>query len=127
MQKTIVPDLFSHIRKTDLTNLVHDFPCEQSSSQMMFIIYNGKHFSKINITIRVQTQPTNKNILVLVYNIEFNNKLLGGAVVSKIGFKLYQMQPTNKNILVLVSNIEFNNKLLGGVIVPKIGFKLHLM
>ena len=89
MQKTIVPDLFSHIRKTDLTNLVHDFPCEQSSSQMMFIIYNGKHFSNINITIRVQTQPTNKNILVLVSNIEFNNKLLGDVIASKIGFKLH--------------------------------------
>ena len=127
MQKTIVPDLFSHIRKTDLTNLVHDFPCEQSSSQMMCIIYNGKHFSNINIKIRVQTQPTNKNILVLVCNIEFNNKLLGGVIVPKIRFKLYQMHPTNKNILVLVSNIEFNTKLLGGVIVSKIGFKLHLV
>ena len=75
----------------------------------------------------MQTQPTNKNILVLVYNIEFNNKLLGGVIVPKIRFKLYQMHPTNKNILVLVSNIEFNTKLLGGVIVSKIGFKLHLV
>ena len=67
----------------------------------------------------------NSNIRFSKY--EFNNKLLGGAVVSKIGFKLYQTQPTNKNILVLVFNIEFNNKLLGGIIVPKIGFKLHFV